>query len=388
MIELEGKYGKAIITIDNVEQGVISQTISMLNTEPFTNPVRIMPDTHEGKGSVIGLTVKCNGKVCPNTIGVDIGCGMTASSFDIDVSDFKFKEVDTQIRKAIPLGFNIHSGKKILPVSILKTAQGEADMFTMLFNDMMGTDYESPFFTENYFINLCERIGTDPMQVVNSCGTLGGGNHFIEIDRDKDGFLWSVVHSGSRNFGLKIATYHQKKAGKTDLAFLEGEDAFAYFSDMFIAQQFASVSRRVMSDIIADILDTTTIAIIESVHNYVDPLDMIIRKGAIRSYAGELMIIPFNMRDGTIICEGKSNPEWNYSAPHGAGRVMSRSQAKRVLSMDKYENDMSHIFTTSVNAGTLDEAPDCYKDYRLITDAIEPTAEIITVLKPVYNLKG
>jgi RNA-splicing ligase RtcB len=392
MIPLSGKFGSALITIDNVEEGVISQTISMLNTEPFTNPVRIMPDTHEGKGSVIGLTVKLNGKVCPNTIGVDIGCGMTACETDMSLSETDFTPRDKALRKRVPLGFNIHTSQYRNMADVFKLiyyeSQKELNAFTKSYNDMMGSDYSPIDYTHKYLEYVCKKIGSSEDQVKNSCGTLGGGNHFIEIDVDDHGKLWSVVHSGSRNFGLKVANYHQKKAGKSDLAFLEGENAYEYFIDMIFAQQFASMNRKIISDAIAEIMGCDVVDVIESIHNFVDPQDMIVRKGAIRSYRGEKMVIPFNMRDGTIICLGKSNEEWNCSAPHGAGRVLSRNKAKRELSLEKYQKDMEGIQTTSVCAGTLDESPDCYKDYRMIMDAINPTATVLNFLKPVYNLKG
>ncbi|MFA5306035.1 MAG: RtcB family protein [Candidatus Babeliales bacterium] len=391
MIPLTGKYGEALIMIDNVEEGVISQTLSMLNTPPFTNPVRIMPDTHEGKGSVIGFTEKCNGKVCPNTIGVDIGCGVDAYKYDLDFdeADFTFEILDEQIRSNIPLGFNIHNGKTFLTSYITVQAQRQLNTFTKHYNDMLGTDYTPvDYYEHGFFTNLCKKVIASEAQVINAMGTLGGGNHFIEVDIDRENKVWLVVHSGSRNFGLKIANYHQKKAGKSDLAYLEGEAAYEYFVDMFFAQQYAASNRRLIADVISDTLSCSITEIVESIHNYVDPNDMVIRKGAIRSYEGEKMVIPFNMRDGTIIAEGKSNPEWNFSAPHGAGRVMSRTQAKKNLSLDKYVADMKGICSTSVNASTLDECPDCYKDYQMISAAIEPTAKILYYLKPVYNLKA
>lgn len=390
MIKLNGKYTDATIMIDSVEDGVIKQTISMMTTEPFTNPVKIMPDTHEGIGSVIGFTEKLNGKVCPNTIGVDIGCGMTAYKYDItsDEANLSFDLIDKQLRKLIPVGFSINTNKHELPNSIFNDAQSELFRFTDSLNMLIDSHYEPKIYSNSYLAETCAKINTTVSQVLNACGTLGGGNHFIEIDKGKDDFLWSIVHSGSRNFGLKIANYHQKKAGTSQLSFLNGEDAYDYFVDMIFAQKYASLSRKIMSNIIQCVIDTPSISSIESIHNFIDPEDMMIRKGAIRSYEGELMIIPFNMRDGTIICEGKSNPDWNYSAPHGAGRVMSRGVAKRTLKIEKYEADMIDVWSSSVNSSTLDEAPDCYKNFEIIMNAITPTASIKDVLKPLYNIKG
>ena len=388
MIELEGQYGEAKVMIDNVEEGVISQLHDMMRNPAYTNPIRVMPDTHVGNDVVIGFTCRTNGKICPNAIGVDIGCGMVAQKYDCDGMTFKsWDDFDEQIRKRIPLGFNIHSGKIMLPAYIAVEAQEELNIFTRKYNEMTGEDFAPvDYYSDKYLVNLCKKINSDESQVINAMGTLGGGNHFIEIDVDEDGFIWSVVHSGSRNFGLKIANYHQKQCGTA--GYLDYEWAYDYFVDMFFAQQYASANRRLISDIIADIIGSRVLSCIESTHNYVDPRDMIIRKGAISSYEGELMVIPFNMRDGTVICEGKSNPDWNFSAPHGAGRVMSRAQAKKNINVEDFTSQMDGIFSRNINARTLDEAPDAYKQKQFIIDAIEPTAKIIHTLKPLYVAKG
>jgi len=390
MIEIEGQYGESKIMIDNVEDGVISQLHDMMRNPAYTNPIRVMPDTHVGNDVVIGFTCKTNGKICPNAIGVDIGCGMVAQKHNLmysDVDDAAFPVIDAAIRNRIPLGFNIHTGKNILPVTIAKEAQKELNIFTKKFNDITGEDFGVVDYSEDWYLdNLCKKINSDRAQITNAIGTLGGGNHFIEIDVDEDDYIWSVVHSGSRNFGLKIANYHQKQCGVN--GYLEHEWAYDYFVDMFFAQQYASVNRRIISDIIGFILDQRILNTVESTHNYVDPNDMIIRKGAIRSYENELMVIPFNMKDGTIICEGKSNPDWNFSAPHGAGRIMSRTQAKKNLNLDEFITSMNGIFSTSVGKSTLDEAPGAYKPAQIILDAIAPTAKIVHSLKPVYSLKA
>lgn len=394
MIEIDGKYGEAKIMIDNVEEGVISQLHDMMRNPAYSNPIRVMPDTHVGNDVVIGFTCETNGKICPNAIGVDIGCGMVAQRYDnggmtLEEMDWSWGIVDENIRKVVPVGFNIHSGKKYLPSHIAVEAQKELNVFTKKFNDITDNDFVPvDYYSEWYVTNICKKINTDVSQIVNAMGTLGGGNHFIEIDIDEQGYIWSVVHTGSRNFGLKIANYHQKQCGT--LGYLEDEYAYNYFVDMFFAQQYASANRRLISDMIGDIIGDKVITLVESTHNYVDPNDMIIRKGAIRSYINEQMVIPFNMCDGTIICEGKSNADWNYSAPHGAGRIMSRTQAKKTLKLCDFTTQMSdaRIFSTSVNQGTLDEAPGAYKNAQFILDAIEPTAKILHTLKPLYSLKG
>lgn len=259
-------------------------------------------------------------------------------------------------------------------------------------------------------------------------GTLGGGNHFIEIGKDLEGSLWVTVHSGSRNFGKKVCEHWQKKAkenlcpkfDKEDeikkikatlpksewhnairglrapdveyaskgMEYLENEDIDGYLFDMKLAQEFASLNRKVMLDRISNIMDTSIEKKIESVHNYIDLEDRIIRKGAIRSYKGENCVIPFNMKDGILVCEGKSNEEWNCSAPHGAGRVLSRSQAKKMLDIDIFKDEMNGIFSTSVNENTIDESPMAYKNSSIIEEAIEPTVTVINRIKPIHNLKA
>jgi RNA-splicing ligase RtcB len=275
---------------------------------------------------------------------------------------------------------------------------------------------------------LCERVDAKVTQVNRSLGTLGGGNHFIEIGKDLNSEYWLTVHSGSRNFGLKIANYYQNLAAKQrehdicnkmkkeiddiinsvtptmreaeiqkvrdkygvgspkELSWLD--DADEYLEAMYLAQHYASFNRAVILSSICKECNLTSIESIESIHNYIDPADKIIRKGAIRSYKDEYMVIPFNMRDGILICKGKSNPTWNFSAPHGAGRVMSRSIAKRSINLDDFKAQMNGIYSTSVCQGTLDEAPDAYKSAQIIEDAIGPTASIVNRIKPIYNLKA
>jgi tRNA-splicing ligase RtcB (3'-phosphate/5'-hydroxy nucleic acid ligase) len=386
--------------IDGVEDECIRQIYTFVNHPAFTNRVAIMPDTHSGKGSVIGFTMrKSDTKVIPNVIGVDIGCGIRSIRFEID-KPIDLKEVDKNIRKSVPLGFNIHTSA---------CAKVEDDM---------------------YFKELCKKIGANPSDVNRSIGTLGGGNHFIEIGKDLNDNYWLTIHTGSRNFGLKIANYYQTiaignaKIGRNndysnaiknivkdtppqdrgaaiqkyrdeigvgtpqDLAWLEGDIASEYMTAMYFAQEYAVLNRTTIMNLICASCGFHPIEQMESIHNYIDKKDRIIRKGAIRSYKHERMIIPFNMRDGALICEGKSNPEWNYSAPHGAGRVMSRSSAKKLLKIDEFKNQMNGIYSTSISNDTLDEAPDAYKSADLIEAAIEPTAKIVTRIKPIYNIKS
>jgi len=393
MIEYQGKYTTAKIMIDQVEESCMTQIVHMTNHEAFTNPISIMPDCHSGKGSVIGFTMVVGDKVIPNIVGVDLGCAVL--SFNIGKIEINHQEFDKKVRQRIPFGININNREKI----------------------KLGN--EAPI--------LCKRVGIDLDYAVYSLGSLGGGNHYIEAGRSQNtGDIWITIHSGSRNLGKKVCEYWQDVASKreygdpkeeldkiknlypkvewnrriskfkeqltkiksSELDFLEGENKQKYLDDMYFAQNYASLNRKTMMEDILNILGNPQVKDqIETVHNYIDPKDKIIRKGAIRSYIGERMIIPFNMRDGILICEGKSNPEWNFSAPHGAGRVYSRSKAKELLNLEKFQNDMEGIFSTSVCRGTIDESPDAYKDSEIIEQAIEPTAKILDRIIPIHNMK-
>ena len=413
MISLNGKYTTADIMIDNVEPECIKQIIAMINHPVFVNPVKIMPDCHAGKGSCIGFTMKMGDKIIPNIVSVDIGCGMLSTV--IGQWGFDLADVDRRIRKIIPFGYNVN----------------EKNIFDM-------NRFPWPVGTNGpWFISKCKQIGIDPSYAVASIGSLGSGNHFCELGKsEKTGDIVLTVHSGSRNFGKKVCDYWQSVAAGVDdqtikikmligieeikktakdgqfigrriselkkslnvvkkvsgLEFLEGEDAKNYIFDMAFAQKYAQWNRKIIMERIIEALGyygfSKPILSIDTIHNFIDPQDQIIRKGAIRSYIGEQMIIPMNMRDGILLCEGKSNPEWNFSAPHGAGRVLSRSMAKKTLSLDQFQKQMDSIFSTSVCQSTLDEAPGAYKDSMIIEAAIEPTAIIIDRIKPILNLKS
>jgi tRNA-splicing ligase RtcB (3'-phosphate/5'-hydroxy nucleic acid ligase) len=410
MITLQGKYGKSNIMIDTIEDECIAQIYGFLNHPIYTNPVAIMPDTHAGKGSVIGFTMEMTKGICPSVVGVDIGCGI--SCWQLAYREFNFEEIDKQIRAQIPLGPRNHNK----PIATMYrdfnwwSAWMEAIKFIEQLNKDFDTDYEirSNPINYDYYTGpaaLCDRIKNSHQKtedyissVDKSIGTLGGGNHYIEIGIDENDQHYLTIHSGSRNFGLRIANYFQKvateqehnKGYNKDLAYLKNGWSINYFKAMIIAQNFASMNRDLMSKIIAKECDFKLGEKIESVHNYIDFRDMIIRKGAIRSYTREKMVIPFNMKDGMWICEGKSNPDWNYSAPHGAGRIMSRSQAKRTLSLDVFQKEMDDagVWSSGICAATLDEAPGSYKSAQIIQDAIEPTATILHKVKPIYNLKS
>ncbi len=374
MLEYRGKYNKANVMIDDIDESTKNQIQNILNHPAFQNTyIAIMPDCHKGKGSVIGLTMKLNDYIIPVLIGVDIGCGI--ESYCLGNIDIDYVQLDRFIRKNIPSGYKVH--EKL----IVNTC-----------HDAFG----------NLIYQVCQKTEQDYNRVLRSIGTLGGGNHFIEVDEDPQGRKWLTIHSGSRNFGYQVANYHQNKAKELmkkmfigdaykELEFLPiNEGGEKYLEDMKIAQKYAEMNRYVMmSKIVGDFfkmrLDNDYI---KSIHNYINFKDKIVRKGAISAHEGERMVIPFNMRDGIAICKGKGNSKFNYSAPHGAGRVMSRTRAKELITLEEFKECMEGIYSTSVNKSTLDEAPQAYKDKDLIVRNITETVDIEFFMKPVYNFKA
>lgn len=388
-LEYQGKFGKAEVMIDEIDTATVEQIYGFLNHEAFTNRIAIMPDCHKGAGAVIGFTMPITDKVIPNVVGVDIGCGMLSVNVGKRVFEkFTKEEIDGIIRTKIPFGKNVHPHTLFsieMDDRFHKELKEELRLFTMAYNRKFDVKYDIP---EYDFMDLCPEIGMDYDRFCKSIGTLGSGNHFIEIGKSElTGDYWITFHSGSRQFGLKVALYHQRRAGKGELAYLEGREAFDYLVDMVIAQKYANENRKVMCDIVVKALNLEVRETIVSVHNYIDFNDFIIRKGAITSYEDQKMIIPWNMEDGITICEGKSNPEWNYSAPHGAGRLGSRSWAKKKFSSKVAQERMlkKGIFTSCV---PTDEVKEAYKDPALIEKYLEPTATIVDRLIPVLNLKS
>jgi RNA-splicing ligase RtcB len=347
-----------------------------------------MPDTHAGAGAVIGFTAKMNDYIIPNVVGVDIGCGVNAIPLR-GIYELNFPELDKFIKTNIPSGFSIRSAEEKMPNKMLP-------------EDALGKELLDKVYS------VTEQTGQGRQRVLGSVGTLGGGNHFIEIDRTEDGELWLLIHSGSRNFGLKTATYYQNKASDLLKQFFCGADAYKgleylpinlggkeYLEAMKIAQEYAAINRKVMSELIMSYIyrgvSTARWAdniVIESVHNYINFEDSIIRKGAVSAHEGERLVIPFNMRDGTMVCRGKGNKKWNYSAPHGAGRILSRHQAKNNLKLEDFHSVMDGIYTTTANESTIDESPMAYKDKNKIIEAVAETVDIEFFMKPVYNFKA
>lgn len=363
---LEGKYNTARVFTDDLEKNAKQQIITMLNEE-FTkgSKIRIMPDVHMGAGSVIGTTMTIKDKVVPNLVGVDIGCGLIVVELEDRVIDFR--KLDKVIKQFVPSGFKIRRDP-----------------------------HENAYKTKIEDLRCKAKVDTD--RGYHSIGTLGGGNHFIEINEDENYQKYLVIHSGSRNIGLQTAKHYQKLAYKTlsktkddvsrDLAYLEGQQFEDYLHDIKIIQKFAYINRETMAKVIIEKMGFSVKETFQTIHNYIDTEKMILRKGAVSAKKDELFIVPFNMRDGSILLRGKGNPEWNYSAPHGAGRTMSRREARRKIKIQDFQKSMVEVFSSSVSTHTIDEAPMAYKDPEDITDHIDETAEIVQRLKPIYNFKA
>ncbi|SPU38444.1 RNA-splicing ligase RtcB [Lysinibacillus capsici] len=395
MIEINGRFTNAKIFAQTALQTAVDQ-IQELTDQAFMagTKVRIMPDYHAGKGCVIGTTIQLQDRVVPNLVGIDVGCGVFVAQLDVTTVDFA--QLDAIIRTYVPSGQDIH--KEVSP--------------SRNFVEFEGKQFRASGLKDDY-TNL-------------SLGTLGGGNHFIELAKDEDDQHYLLIHTGSRYVGAKVANWHQKRAYENirredltekieamkqqgrqqeiqsmiqaykeqrpfvpkDLSYLEGEAFHDYIHDMKIAQQFARMNRWTIAETIAKQMDWHFTDTFDTIHNYIDTETMTLRKGAVRANKDEKLVIPMNMRDGSLICIGKGNAEWNYSAPHGAGRMFSRRAAKKALNMADFKDTMQGIWTTSVNEETLDEAPMAYKPMTEITSAIGETVDIVKVIKPVYNFKA
>jgi RNA-splicing ligase RtcB len=397
MLEYKGKYGEAKVMIDKVDSATVQQIYSFLNHPAFTNPIAIMPDTHKGNGAVIGFTMEMTDKVIPNVIGVDIGCGMLGMNVGKGIfKDISRADLDYEIRRAVPFGYKVRKDLHRIKVNWKKAGYYLLPISYYL-NEKYNIGKMPDDTNDKWLEKKCDQVGMDYARALNSIGTLGGGNHFIEVGKSENtGDYWITVHTGSRQLGQKIAIYWQRVARKYckknglpggELAYLEGEDMYDYLMDMAFAQFYANQNRALIAREIIKILMVDPTEWIETVHNYVDPNDMIIRKGAISSYIKRgKMIIPFSMRDGLLICRGKNNKEWNFSAPHGCGRVDSRKWAKENLSLDEARAEMKEkdIYCSHL---PLDETAGAYKDPKVIEEAIAPTAEIIDRVRPVLAMK-
>ncbi|NLM74521.1 MAG: RtcB family protein [Clostridiaceae bacterium] len=366
MIEIKGKYNTAKVFTDNLEGEAKAQILELCNQEFVKDSIiRIMPDAHAGAGCTIGTTMTITDKIVPNLVGVDIGCGM--ETIKLKQKEIDFEKLDNVIYDYIPSGFNIR-----------KTPHKYAENIELK--------------------NLVCKKHVDLQRARLSIGTLGGGNHFIEVNQDSNGALYLVVHSGSRHLGKQVAEYYQElgyrelvrkniKLNKS-LAYVEGKSFKNYLNDMKIVQQYAVYNRKAMVDEIINRMGFEIEDQFTTIHNYIDMDSMILRKGAISARKGERVLIPINMRDGSLICIGKGNKDWNYSAPHGAGRIMSRRQAKKIISLEEFKETMKGIYSTTVSRATLDECALAYKPMEEIIENIQDTVEIVDIIKPLYNFKA
>ena len=398
MVKIEGLYNTAFCYTPILEDAARAQIQSVCDQKEFADcKIRVMPDVHAGKGCTIGTTMTIRDKIVPGMVGVDIGCGM--ETVELAEREIDFERLDALIRKEIPYGREVRDE--------IHALNAELDLSQLCCADQVNLN-----------------------RAMRSIGSLGGGNHFIEVDRAEDGRLFLVVHSGSRHLGTEVANFYQdegrralwggahyqikatidqmkaegrfKEIQKTitalkrehdlsipkDLAYVEGALFDDYIHDMKLIQKFAVLNRKAMVDVILSGMGLTPVDEFTTIHNYIDTDAMILRKGSVSAKAGEKLLIPINMRDGSLICIGKGNEDWNCSAPHGAGRLMSRKAAFNALSMEEFQKEMEGIYTTCVVPDTLDESPMAYKSMDEIVAQIGPTAEIIERIRPVYNFKA
>lgn len=368
MVEVAGKYNRAKVFTDNIEEDAYQQIKQLCDMEfAKDSKIRIMPDVHAGVGCTIGTTMTITDKVVPNLVGVDIGCGM--ETIRIKNKHIELEKLDKLIYEKIPSGRNIRN-------TIHKYAE-EIDLKTL----------------------ICYKK-INHSRALHSIGTLGGGNHFIEADKDDEGKLYIVVHSGSRYLGNEVARYYQEEAYRIlkstdqisaipkELAYATDELFADYIHDMKIIQEYAVLNRKAMIDELEKGLKLKIGDQFTTIHNYIDTESMILRKGSVSAKLGETLLIPINMRDGSLICTGKGNEDWNCSAPHGAGRIMSRKQAKESFTLPAFKKEMQGIYTTSINKDTLDECPMAYKNMNEIVDNISSAVDIAKVIKPIYNFKA
>lgn len=463
---IDGEYTTATVMLDReeIEDQTYEQIEEMTNHPAFENGIVVQPDCHPGAGCVIGFTMILTDKVVPNVIGVDIGCGMLAIQLD-GKPDLSNEEIDDRIRESIPMGWHSHDAQEYHVGNDFPWAETTAKIERL--QDGLGREFDFEGYDLEYFKDLCRKAGVDLNKAINQIGTLGGGNHFIEVaESERTGNWWIVFHSGSRALGNSVAQFWQDRATEyqnatalspltdeaipdelraagatpadltgedgrriemdraaafcreqfdgseieanvnrirqvrydreqdseahrnTALDYLEGEAANGYLVDMAFCQTYAWENRRQMADLVTDALGVGVADSIHSPHNLIDFEDLVIRKGATRAHEGERFIVPYNMGEGSVILRGKGNPEWNRSAPHGAGRRGSRRWAKTEFSMEEFETAMDGVFSTSISKDTLDEAPMAYKEPETVESRIDETGEIIDRLRPVINCKA
>ncbi|KAA9397307.1 RNA-splicing ligase RtcB [Haloarcula sp. CBA1130] len=484
VLELTGEHTTARVMVDDeslVEAGCREQIETLIDHPAFTEPVRIMPDTHWGAGAPIGFTMPLGERVVPNIVGVDVGCGMAATNLGPELP-LEDAERERRVREAVPMGRSVHDyddAPHLVEEFPFERANRVFEQFDAAYADRFGehidpVEFDFDGYDGDYFEALCDRVLADQRQgmgyIIKSAGTLGGGNHFVEFGRAREsGDYWLVIHSGSRYLGKSVAEYWQSTATdrrtigeireqipeeyveylkfdpdtvesrdlyawvtggmgesyirkerlrreldgsdiedafdalgqvqdaihssddedrNTDLDWLEGREAHGYLVDMLFAQQYARWNRELMSNAICDAIGVEPVDRFQSIHNYIDFRDLTIRKGATPARDGQRLLVPFNMADGSIIARGKGNEEYHQTAPHGAGRVMSRRQAHSEVDMDEFAAAMDGIYSESVIEGVRDEAPMAYKDADAILSAIQPTAAVVESIDAVHNLKA
>lgn len=353
---LKGKFTNAIIHTSDIDENTINQVNNLINCDVSEgSTIHIMPDCHAGKGCTIGTTMTIKDRVCPNLVGVDVGCGLLCLKIQGDFSIDDFLDACEKVPSGV----------------------GKYNSEMTPFDDIKNLSFQ------------LER----PEQFLYSIGSLGSGNHFIELNEDEDDNRYIVIHTGSRNLGIQVCSHHMEIAKKTnprgDLSFLTGTDLDNYLNDMRICQTYAQKNRlEIGNTILRNLGNTRIVDTFETIHNYIDFDDMILRKGAISCTKGKKVLIPFNMRDGSVIATGKGNPDWNFSGPHGAGRIMSRSEARKNLTLEEYQNTMKGISSRTVCQNTIDEAPQVYKNAKEIENLISETVEVQKHLKVIANYKG
>ena len=392
VLAMKGKWCKdCIIYTEDVDENAIEIVGNLLGNPLFKDAkIRVMPDVHAGIGTVIGFTCPVTHFISPAHVGLDIGCGIDLILFDRPLDRKDYALFEHRITREIPSGFNINKTRQFEMKDFLKFLRRELDSARQSSDGLVN---HVELRDEADLNDWISSVHIDRNVFYKSIGTIGGGNHFMEYD-EGDGRYAFTVHTGSRHLGLRIFKKWDSIAQVNANApgYLTGDNLKGYLTDMVIAQAYARYNRMVILDKAAVIMHKINGAKvdghIETTHNYVDFRDMILRKGAIRAYQGELMVLPFNMRDGIAVCEGKSNPEWNFSSPHGSGRCMSRADAKRKISMDEYRSQMKDVYTTSVCLDTLDEAPAAYKDTDSILSLIGQTCKVHYRMLPKINIKA
>lgn len=395
MLTLKGKYCKdCIIYTDNIEQDALSMVYHFLDHQMFEGAkIRIMPDVHAGKDIVVGFTVPFTDHVNPDHVGGDIGCSVTTTMTDLPVNADDYAAIEQNIRENVMFGMKIHDKSVYLVKDLYKHLDKRLNEARQQWPEMVNNTEVN----EKGITAFLKRVDQTEHMFYHSIGTVGGGNHFVEVGVTPKGNYAFTVHCGSRNLGQKVWKYWKMESGKlvgVSNGYLTGEAMKGYITDMVISQAYAEFNHIVIAKLVLDAIsqgsgkNAKMVEQIHTTHNYIDFSMKMLRKGAVAAPAGKKLVIPFNMRDGLIICTGKGNPEWNCSAPHGAGRLMSRADAKQLIDLEEFKQSMEGIYSTSVGTGTIDESPMAYKDPKEILKLIQDTVEVDYFIRPVINLKA